>query len=228
MTPTEQTKLQDRDESLVEVALFPIPGMVTFPGTTVPLHVFEPRYRRMIQDAVEKQRLVGVCHTAKEIRSAPGNQSPQEILTSNQATYDPCQVFSAGYCNIVSETEDGRIYLEVDMVGRYQLGDEIQTLPYRKYLCRALPDTEEEEQGGSTLEELKQHITAALIEIAGQRSDELSKLLSGEDWQQMPPAAFSFRLFNYIRIDPDIMQAVLESTSARDRLEILWGLFRGV
>ena len=32
-------------DRLLEVALFPIPNVVAFPGVVLPLHVFEPRYR---------------------------------------------------------------------------------------------------------------------------------------------------------------------------------------
>lgn len=50
---------------MVEIALFPIPNLVSFPGTLIPLHVFEPRYRRMIKDSVKMRRLIGVAHTKK-------------------------------------------------------------------------------------------------------------------------------------------------------------------
>ncbi len=49
--------------STVEVALFPIPGSVSLPFDKVPLHIFEPRYRQMIQDCVAAHRRIGVAHT---------------------------------------------------------------------------------------------------------------------------------------------------------------------
>jgi Lon protease-like protein len=42
------------------VRLFPLPNVVLFPGTTVPLHVFEPRYRAMLSEALESDRLIGM------------------------------------------------------------------------------------------------------------------------------------------------------------------------
>ena len=38
------------EANIEEVALFPIPDLVAFPGTVIPLHVFEPRYRKMVHD----------------------------------------------------------------------------------------------------------------------------------------------------------------------------------
>ncbi|HEY3348701.1 MAG TPA: LON peptidase substrate-binding domain-containing protein [Thermoanaerobaculia bacterium] len=42
------------------VRLFPLPNVVLLPGTTMPLHVFEPRYRRMLADALDSDRLIGM------------------------------------------------------------------------------------------------------------------------------------------------------------------------
>jgi len=42
------------------VRLFPLPNVVLLPETTLPLHVFEPRYRRMLADALESDRLIGM------------------------------------------------------------------------------------------------------------------------------------------------------------------------
>ena len=35
------------------VPLFPLPGVFLFPGTLMPLHIFEPRYRAMIEDSLD-------------------------------------------------------------------------------------------------------------------------------------------------------------------------------
>lgn len=43
-----------------EIPLFPLPNVVLFPAALLPLHIFEPRYRAMITDALEGERLVGM------------------------------------------------------------------------------------------------------------------------------------------------------------------------
>ena len=40
--------------------LFPLSDVVFFPETTLPLHVFEPRYREMLRDALEGERIIGI------------------------------------------------------------------------------------------------------------------------------------------------------------------------
>ena len=43
-----------------ELPLFPLPNVVLFPAALLPLHIFEPRYRAMIADALDNERLVGM------------------------------------------------------------------------------------------------------------------------------------------------------------------------
>ena len=40
--------------------LFPLPSTVFYPGTPLPLHIFEPRYRQMTFDALEGERKIGM------------------------------------------------------------------------------------------------------------------------------------------------------------------------
>lgn len=43
-----------------EIPLFPLPNVALFPDALLPLHIFEPRYRAMVADAVEGERLIGM------------------------------------------------------------------------------------------------------------------------------------------------------------------------
>lgn len=42
------------------IPLFPLPNVVFFPRMPLPLHIFEPRYRAMVRDAVRGARLIGM------------------------------------------------------------------------------------------------------------------------------------------------------------------------
>ena len=61
-------------DDYLDIALFPIPGMVCFPYCSIPLHVFEPRYRRLVDEALEKNMLVGMCNTVKKISTAKATE----------------------------------------------------------------------------------------------------------------------------------------------------------
>ena len=207
-------------KSLIEIALFPIPGMVAFPGTIVPLHVFEPRYRQMVTDAVEQNRMIAVCHTKKEIRPAKDGQSMQDALKNNQATYQPFEVFSAGICEIIDTTADGRVYIHISMSKRLQLVHEVQTLPYRIVACSELEDVS---QLGSD-DELMKHqksITDSIVKMIGKHNPAKLSEFNSDEWLELSPIEFSFSVFQLVRFDADTMQSILEVTSNLERLKMV-------
>ena len=207
------------DDQPVEVALFPIPNMVAFPGTIVPLHVFEPRYRRLVHDCVEQERLLGVSHTRKTIRKPPQNQTIEEALSSNQATYQPWDVFSAGQCRIIETLQDGRLLAEIAMSQRFKIEQEIQSLPYRIVLCTPVNDTLPSSTNPDTTQ-LQKSVHLRLIEIVQNQNPDLAKALADSTWVEMSPAEYSFRIFEVLRFDADIMQDILEMQDAEQRLSL--------
>jgi len=213
------------DTELVNVALFPIPNIVAFPGTVVPLHVFEPRYRQLVHDCVEDNRMIGVCHTIKTIHEPAKTQSIEQALSSNQATYKPQQIFSAGDCEIVKTTDDGRIIASITMRERLLLVEEIQSLPYRIVSCQSLTD-ELDGPVAETAETLQYSINNRLIELLSTQNAELVREFQDPEWLALPPADFSFRLFQYLKFDADVMQEILELRSAHARLDLIWAILK--
>ena len=207
-------------KSLIEVALFPIPGMVAFPGTIVPLHVFEPRYRQMVTDAVEQNRMIAVCHTKKEIRPAKDGQSMQDALKNNQATYQPVEVFSAGICEIIDTTADGRVYIHISMSKRLQLVHEVQTLPYRIVACSELEDVSQL-ASDDELMEYQKSITDSIVRMIGKHNPAKLSEFNSDEWLELSPIEFSFKVFQLVRFDADTMQSILEVTSNLERLKMV-------
>ena len=209
----------------VNVALFPIPSLVAFPGTVVPLHVFEPRYRQMLKDCVREERMIGVCHTRKTIRAAKQNQTLAEAMHSNQATYQPQAVFSAGYCTIIETLEDGRLLAEIRIEQRLQIISEIQSLPYRIVASIPLLDEPlEDSQQLAANADLQARINQRLVDLIGPANPAFATLVQGSEWQALAPEEFSFQLFQTLRFDPDIMQMTLEARSTAARLGIILDL----
>src|SRR5947199_3769341 len=42
------------------IPIFPLPNVVLFPNVFLPLHVFEPRYRQMVDEALKGDRIIGM------------------------------------------------------------------------------------------------------------------------------------------------------------------------
>ena len=208
---------------MAEIALFPIPELVAFPGHEVPLHIFEPRYRKMVTDCVAADRPIGVCHTRKEIRAAKPSASTEEALNSNQATYLPFEVFSAGPCRIHETLPDGRIHASIDMTARYRVVEEVQTLPYKIVRAELLAD----EDAASQYVALQKEINDSLLAVIGDEHEQLRKILSEESWVTQPSEDFSYRIFQFLKFEADVMQQLLECNSIESRLHLIGGLLSG-
>jgi Lon protease-like protein len=75
-----------------ELAIFPLP-IVLFPGTPQPLHIFEPRYRQLIQDCLAGDRRFGVAYAAPDATPGaaalgPGDVGCVALIRSNQPLPD--------------------------------------------------------------------------------------------------------------------------------------------
>src|SRR5688500_20262519 len=49
------------DADLASMPIFPLPNAVLLPGSILPLHIFEPRYREMTQDVLAGRRLLAIA-----------------------------------------------------------------------------------------------------------------------------------------------------------------------
>jgi len=105
------------------VPVFPLPDVVFFPRTVLPLHVFESRYRAMVKDALAADRTFAVALLQpgweKDYRRSPA--------------FHP--VATLGRMEDVETTQDGRFLLRLVGVSRIRLGQVAREMPYR--VCRA-------------------------------------------------------------------------------------------
>jgi len=79
-----------------ELPLFPLPNVVLFPAALLPLHIFEPRYRAMVGDALEGERLIGM------VMLRPGWESDYD------GTPSVYPVGCAGFITHADKLPDGR------------------------------------------------------------------------------------------------------------------------
>lgn len=108
--------------------LFPLPNIVFFPQTRLPLHVFEPRYRQMIKDVLESDQRFGIV-----------------LLRSGwEADYFGAPpVHSIGTLGTVEQAvplDDGRYNIVVRGDVRVRILDEVSRVPYRT--ARVVADPE--------------------------------------------------------------------------------------
>lgn len=216
---------------MARICIFPIPGCVTFPGMVFPLHVFEPRYREMIQYCLKTETPLAICHTEKQL--SPGKQTDtlEQALSSNQATYRPHDVFSAGRCELLETAEDGRMLLNVHIERRYRLGQQVQLLPYQIYECAEFEDralSADDAHECIALRDKILHRLGALAHADPALRKSVQQLAESEEWQAKTDGQFSLALFGIVQFDPALMQEILELDSAPQRLAYTLSLLNSI
>jgi uncharacterized protein len=102
------------------IPLFPLPGVVLLPGTLLPLHIFEPRYRALVGDALAGDRTIGMAMLKPGWESA--REAPPVHSTGGAGEIVECEKLPDGRYNILLE---GRF--------RYRIvREDTTTGPYRR------------------------------------------------------------------------------------------------
>src|ERR671913_1722635 len=101
------------------IPLFPLPNAVLFPNVFMPLHIFEPRYRAMVGDTLEGDRIIGM------VLLKPGFE----------ADYDGRPpVYPVGCAGVVTHSEplpDGRYNIVLRGLEKFRITGEDDSQPYR-------------------------------------------------------------------------------------------------
>ena len=182
-----------------------------------PLHVFEPRYRKMVTQAIEENRLLGIGHTDKIIHQSKKEQSLEEALNSNQSTYRPLPVFSAGFCKLIDTKQDGRLLVDVDIESRFRILNCVQTLPFSIYECSRIEDDPLPDADQKLCEQLRDKILHRLAALTA-KSPALGQAFLDQSWFDLTLSDFSFQILSSFQLPAPIAQELLELTSSKDRL----------
>ena len=204
----------------VEISLFPIPGSVTLPFTIVPLHIFEPRYRKMIKDSIDQNRRIGVAHSKREISPSKVKESAteEEMLSSNQESYEAHPVFSAGFAEILETLPDGRMIVQIKMDSRYEITEELQQVPYKVVRCKPYDDEESFEESSILI---RDQLDETLLRLPVSNAAKLRAYIESINWKSQSAFQYSFSIYSLVIFEPEILQRVLEIKSTFDRISFL-------
>ena len=106
------------------IPVFPLPGALLLPRSRLPLHLFEPRYLAMLEDALKTPgRLIGMAQPNKSPSGASGQENCERVHS----------IGCVGRVTQFSETEDGRYMITLTGLSRFRVLDEVDGFtPYRR------------------------------------------------------------------------------------------------
>ena len=184
------------------IPIFPLPNVVLFPNVFLPLHIFEPRYRTMIGDALAGDRIVGM------VLLQPGYEANYEGRPA---------VFPIGCAGVITHAEpldEGRYNIVLRGLERFRITGEDSSKIYRLAHIDSLPETIPEDDRA----ELRRHRhrLEALIAVAIERAGAEPRFPATVQDEDLVNA-----LAQYIELDPLERQALLEREGVLARCRAL-------
>ena len=179
------------------IPIFPLPGVVLYPGLQLPLHIFEPRYRAMISETLVRDRLIGMIQPQKPQEGAP--------------------LYGVGCIGKIDQVEalaDGRFNIVLEGQSRFRVLRELDVpTPFRQVETELIAEPK------------GQHLAA--IERAGfEREARRFAEAQGYrvDWSQLVRLDDETLINGVAQVapfDPASKQALLEAADLGERCELL-------
>ena len=186
------------------IPIFPLEDATLFPNASYPLHIFEPRYRAMIADALKGNRIIGM------VTLQPGHEAEYEGRPP---------IFAIGCAGLITEYEelpDGRFNIVLGGLVKFRVTSEDNSRPYRLAAVQAVPEPLDEKK-------------AAALTKERQRLDQLIEALSDTlGIGQIPPGEPDEQLVDelsqFLPMPRGQRQRLLEREDPLSRAVIVVGL----
>jgi hypothetical protein len=179
------------------LSIFPLTGAVLFPGMQLPLHIFEPRYRALVGDALIRDRQIAMIQPQRPQDGAP--------------LY---RVGCVGKIGEVQAMDDGRYNLILEGTARFRLVRELEVAtPFRQIEAELFAEDEEEtlthaQRGGFERE-------------ARAFADRQGYSVDWDSVERLDDRTLINGVSQIAPFDPASRQALLEAETLTDRCELL-------
>lgn len=190
--------------TLTRLSVFPLTGALLFPRMHLPLHIFEPRYRALVSDALARDRRIGMIQPRASDRGADPDSNKPPLY----------RMGCVGYISQVEALDDGRYNLVLEGVSRFRLVRELDvSTPFRQV-------------EGEFVEEIEDQ-SLALAERSGLEA-ESRKFATAQgyavDWEavsRLDDEALVNGIAQIAPFDAAAKQALLETDNLSERCELI-------
>jgi Lon protease-like protein len=183
------------------IPIFPLPNVVLFPNVFLPLHIFEPRYREMVNDALHGDRIIGM------VLLRPGWQEHYEGRPA---------VYPIGCAGVITHAErlaDGRFNIVLRGMEKFRVREEEPGRAYR--IAHVEPVPEPSAEGlREAMQAQRRRLEALLVpQPEGHQDRKMPTSMPDEDLVNA--------LAQYLEFEPVEKQALLERNGLLDRCRSL-------
>jgi len=186
--------------------LFPLENVVLLPEASVPLHIFEPRYRQLMEDALGGERRIGMVAVRPE--------------SAHEMAGDP-PLYEIGCAGFVAEHQrlaDGRFHLLLRATHRFRIVRELPREAKRLYRVAEVEALEERLGDPDAAERARDRVIELLVQLAsrtlgGERGIDVAQL------RALALAHFAGAVGQSVALPTREKQALLEAPSVAERLE---------
>ena len=194
------------ETALLRVPVFPLAGALLFPRSQLPLHIFEPRYRAMTQDALASDRLIAMVQPKPGPIEEAGPEDRPELF----------EIGCIGRIGACEELDDGRFNLVLEGLSRFRIAREAEvTTLYRQI----------DADRGGFFEDPDQVLGIAQraeVEREARRyADALGYMVEWDSVSRLDDEMLVNGIAQIAPLDVGSKQALLEARSLADRADLL-------
>jgi Lon protease-like protein len=200
----------DKVRGVRELPIFPLP-VVLFPGVPLPLHIFEPRYRRMLSDIRAANNLFGLSYFNEPVT---GDSRPPAGHVGCAAEVVEVQPLPEGRSNILTVG-----------LARYRL--EAYADAGEPYLVARVEFFEDDAEDASLLARRASEVSALFRRIARSVRALNDDRTAIPDLPEDEPERLSFLVAAAMELENDAKQELLELRSTAARLARVGKLLAG-
>ena len=179
------------------IPVFPLNGVIYFPKTNLPLNIFEQRYLNLVNDAFNKNKLMGMIQSKKE----------------NNSVYN---VGCLGKISDYQKSNDGRVLINLTGISRFNISKEISNKKlYREFQVSYKNFSEDVNETNSEID------SNDLMEKAKIFFKRNGLLLNWKEFEKLDPTQKINTLAMIAPITNEEKQKLLEAISLENKVSIL-------
>lgn len=179
------------------LSIFPLTGAILFPGLQMPLHIFEPRYRALVSDALARDRRIAMIQPKAPMEGAP--------------------LYSMGCVGRIGDVEaldDGRFNIVLEGENRFRILRELDVTTQFRQIEAELIDEPDDEYLSS--------VERASFEMEARKfADAQGYSVDWDSVTNLDDVSLIDGVSQIAPFDPAAKQALLEAPTLNERCELL-------